>query len=492
MPYEPLSKESVQSSTSHKPNFRELFPFTHIRVTRRTRSKVETRPPVPRNNAVKCTQLTQDLKNLKYTQIQKELLDKDCGKENLHREHRPFYQSVKEIAQEELSLHEELVRQLAALQDIETILEDNFRLAHLPPPLGAKTTVSPTKSLQKAAVSQCSTCGLRVIPCIPPTDEYQCGVCHSHKSHPVSPRTHIAIELLLHSESRVSPKPPSSKETSIGAITERPRINATSIRRRNFTPSGSSGTMTIHVGNQIVTLAPNEREYVYLHTGETDVKKEPAPITPSFSAQSRFLFGAEDCGRRVVTEENAPITETSETDCSHFHTDFSMICDKSELEISFSEPENGYFQELFELQPSKKSVLMVGKDLDTVLQKQVNGGTDIVALVEEYGRHIRSAIRALIGNPLSAVIEKTYKGLVLALDVCLQEQIRLSSEVKSGLERETELSERLKERVKEANWVQQMQSKGEAKWQQRVEALSRQLEKYEEQMDLYRKELGNV
>ena len=507
----------------HRDQFRELFPFAQFRVAKRTRSKIEARPPVPKTTAISNAPFSQDLKNLKYQQIQPELLRKDWGKrsgvgestkEN-RREGGQFFQSRREIELEEAALHEKLVGQLGCLQEVESILEDNFRLVHMPA-LGemkgsqAQSVPSFTsKVMPKSSLRRCCTCGLLTLPCIPPIDDYQCGACQAHKAHPVSPQTCIAIELLLHSDTKAAPKPPPRpqrcmsprKERALGATTERTG-QSSSLRRRALIPSNSSDLpISIRLCNQVITLYPNEREYLYLpFDPPCDLQSDPAiaPVTPSFSAHHQFQFTVEealkDSGRRVVTEECEGVADTSGSDFSHLCTDLSLITDKTDLEISFSDPENAYIKELFEVQPSARSAAMLVKDLDTILQQQLKSFTAaaLFPLVQDYGRHVRSVIRGLLANPLATAIEKIFKGLVLAMDALARETEKSIEHANQAVTKEQEVYGKMQETQRELVAVQQAASRSECKWQHKVEAMLRQMEKYEEQIALYRMELSNI
>lgn len=526
----PCSPVPLPKDRPHKDQFRELFPFAQFRVSKRSRNKIEARPPIPKTSTANYTQFSQDLKNLKYQQIQPELLGKEWGKrngagdsvkENVRVEGGQFFQSRKEIELEEVALHDQLVRQLSTLQEVENILEDNFKLAHMPTPLGEKQQcqaaaqpVPPftSKVMPKSSLRRCCTCGMLTLPCIPPIESYQCGVCQVNKAHPVSPHSCIAIELLLHSEAKAAPKPPPRpqrcmsprKERSLGADTDRAG-QSSSLRRRALIPSSSSDLpISIRLCNQVITLFPNEREYLYLpFDPPCDLPSDPVlapiiPITPSFSAHHQFQFTIEenlkDCGRRVVTEECEGVGDTSGSDFSHICTDLSLITDKTDLEISFSEPENAYIRELFDVQPSARSAAMLAKDLDTILQHQLQAlpSISILALVQDYGRHIRSVIRGLVANPFSVAIEKVFKGLVLAIDGMEQEAEKWRGEVSKAVEREKGLSGKVQEIQREMTTVQQAACRTEGKLQHQIDALMRQIGKYEEQIALYRMELSNL
>jgi chromosome segregation ATPase len=101
-------------------------------------------------------------------------------------------------------------------------------------------------------------------------------------------------------------------------------------------------------------------------------------------------------------------------------------------------------------------------------------------------------IRGLVANPFSVAIEKVFKGLVLAIDGMEREAEKWRGEVSKAVEREKGLSGKVQEIQREMTTVQQAACRSEGKLQHQIDALMRQIGKYEEQIALYRMELSNL
>lgn len=519
---------------AHRDQLRQVFPFYQIKISRRTHSQKDTRPPVPKTgNAA----LSHDFKTLKYQQIEQEFLPKqawgkkqqanprDSAKENLGQDCALFLQSLHSIKQEEKQLHDSILHNLSSLRSLESVLDDNFRLVHCR--LQQKAEKEVEKSgidcggvVGKEGVRRCAKCGLVVVTSDDTPAEYICGVCSSDSEHPIpftSGYFAVEVQVVAKAVPKPPPKPPGGGQrspASVGALTDRP---ASSLRRRNFLTPSKEVAGEVRVANRIISLGATEREYIYLPTSlglaefqpfELPKKKDQSnPITPSFNCHQHFQFNSSkddwchESLRRAVTERCEGISEVSETDLSRVATDFSTLEEKSDLEISFSDPTNTSIADVVDAPVSGAQLhaaAVIVKDLDDVMEQQLAAlassediGNVSNRLMETYGRHTRTLLRTLVATSPShaTAFEKCFKAFI---HLCDQVLVRYK-EAKQTLEQQKQNQQSEVSMVKEYQTqialLQQSLTKTELKWKQKVESLTVLISKYEERIALYNKEL---